>query len=236
MPDKFDIEFDSNTLVSATLYRATRERLGVTLILAHGAGSNQNSSFLVSFANNLAARGVDTVTFNFPYMERGKRVPDPPEKLEACYGAAIARVLTNSHLRSNKLAIGGKSLGGRIASHVAASDDQTAASIAALIFLGYPLHPPGKPQQQRVKHLPHIRVPMLFVQGSRDAFGTPKELEPIIKQLDAEATLYVVENGDHSLTVPKKWPVPQEKVFEAVQDRIADWLRKRLTTGTSGSA
>lgn len=228
MPDKFHIDVDSATRVSAILYPSSTAGLGVTMLLAPGAGSNQNSNFMVGFAHNLAARGVDTVTFNFPYMERGKRVPDPPDTVEACYRAVIAQVRTHPHLRSNKLAIGGKSFGGRIASHVAAGEDQTAAQIAGLVFLGYPLHPPGKPQQLRVKHLTHIRAPMLFAQGSRDAFGTPKELEPVIKQLGASATLYVVEGGDHSFTVPKKWPVPQEKVFEAVQDKIVEWLKETL--------
>lgn len=228
MPDKFHIDVDSATRVSATLYRSTTAGLGVTMLLAHGAGSNQTSNFMVDFAHNLAARGVDTVTFNFPYMERGKRVPDPPETLEACYRAAVGKVHAHPDLRSNKLAIGGKSLGGRIASHIAAGEDQTAAEIAALVFLGYPLHPPGKPQQLRVRHLIRIRAPMLFVQGLRDAFGSPKELDPVIKQLGTKATMYVVEGGDHSLTVAKKWSLPQEKVFEAVQDKIVEWLKETL--------
>jgi predicted alpha/beta-hydrolase family hydrolase len=100
-----------------------------------------------------------------------------------------------------------------------------APEVAGLVLLGYPLHPPGKPEQLRVKHLPGITAPMLFVQGARDAFGTPEELRPFIKKLKAPAELYVVEGGDHSFKVPKRSGVAQEDIYKAVQDRIDQWLR-----------
>ena len=121
-----------------------------------------------------------------------------------------------------KLAIGGKSMGGRIASQVAAAG---LSDLAGLVFLGYPLHPPGRPDRLRAAHLGQVKAPMLFVQGSRDAFGTPDELQPIIKELEPSADLYVVEGGDHSFKVPKGLGVRQQDIYGAVQDRIETWLR-----------
>jgi predicted alpha/beta-hydrolase family hydrolase len=123
---------------------------------------------------------------------------------------------------SEKLAIGGKSMGGRIASQVAAAG---LGDLAGLVFLGYPLHPPARPDRLRAAHLSRVKAPMLFVQGSRDAFGTPDELQPIIKELDPSADLYVVEGGDHSFKVPKGLGVRQQDIYGAVQDRIETWLR-----------
>jgi predicted alpha/beta-hydrolase family hydrolase len=226
MSERFAVEIAPDQKVTAIAYPAAkRDRAGITLILGHGAGAGQTSAFMVSFATALAARGIDTVTFNFPYTEQGRRLPDPKGKLEACYRA----VITTLGQRKNgpgRLAIGGKSMGGRIASQVAAGG---APAVAGLVFLGYPLHPPGKPDQLRSKHLPAIKAPMLFVQGSRDTFGTPDELRPIIKTLKAPAELYAVEGGDHSFKVLKRAGVTQEETYEAVLDRIDHWLRATLT-------
>ena len=123
----------------------------------------------------------------------------------------------------NKLAIGGKSMGGRIASQVAAASP---LDLAGLVFLGYPLHPPGKPDQLRSKHLGRIGAPMLFVQGSRDAFGTPEELQPIIRDLGRSAEIFVVEGGDHSFKVPKKIGIPQQQVYNVILDHVAQWLER----------
>jgi uncharacterized protein len=177
---------------------------------------------MVSFAEGLSARGIDTVTFNFLYTEQGRHAPDRNDKLEGCYRAAIATLQQHKSLGSNRLFIGGKSLGGRIASQVAASgiDD-----IAGLVFLGYPLHPPGKPARLRSEHLSLIRAPMLFIQGSRDPFGQPDELQPVIESLEAPAHIHAIEGGDHSFKVPKSSPVSQEQVFEAAQDEIVRWFK-----------
>src|SRR5262249_36346205 len=154
--------------VAALLYPAAAEdRAGVTLILAPGAGAGHTSSFMVDFATGLAARGIDTVTFNFLYSEEGRRIPDPNDRLEACWRAVIAAVRQRLTPGSGRLAIGGKSMGGRIASQVAAAG---IGDLVGLVFLGYPLHPPGSPDRLRAKHLTQVRVPMLFVQGSRDPF------------------------------------------------------------------
>jgi hypothetical protein len=174
----------------------------------------------VSFASGLAARGIDIITFNFLYCEQGRRIPDPNDKLEACYRAVIEAVRDQMKSR-DALAIGGKSMGGRIASQVAASG---IGELAGLVFLGYPLHPPGRPDRPRAKHLSDIKAPMLFVQGSRDAFGTPDELRPIVTSLEPPAGLYVVEGGDHSFKVRKG--AGQGDTYRATQDHIAAWLHE----------
>ena len=226
MVEPLRIEIAPGESVGALIYpAAARSRAGVTLMLAHGAGAGQRSPFVARFATGLAARGIDSVTFNFSYTEHGRRVPDPNQKLEACYRAAIETVRHHEKLGRGKLAIGGKSMGGRIASQVAAGG---AEDVAALVFLGYPLHPPGKPDQLRAKHLADIAAPMLFVQGSRDAFGTSGELRPMIEKLKVPAELHVVEGGDHSFKVPKRAGIAQEEVYETVLDRITGWLRERL--------
>jgi predicted alpha/beta-hydrolase family hydrolase len=220
MPEIIAVEIAPDQKVTATVYPASkRNQAGVTLILGHGAGVGQNSGFMVSFATALAARGIDTVTFNFLYMEQGRRLPDPKDKLEACYRAVIAAVRKRG---PDRLAIGGKSMGGRIASQVAAGG---APDVAGLVLLGYPLHPPGKQDQLRAKHLSQIKAPMLFVQGSRDTFGTPAELQPILKTLKAPAELFEVAGGDHSFKVLKRAGVSQEDAYKAVLDRIEQWLR-----------
>jgi len=202
---------------------ATKHRAGVTLILGHGAGAGQTSDFIMSFASGLTARGVDMVTFNFLYREQGRRIPDPNDKLEACYRAVIEAVREQMNSGRDALAIGGKSMGGRIASQVAAAG---IGDLAGLVFLGYPLHPPGRPDRLRAKHLSDIKAPMLFVQGSRDAFGTPDELRPIVTSLEPPADAYVVEGGDHSFKVRKGAGVSQEDIYRAIQDHIAAWLHE----------
>ena len=202
---------------------ATKHRAGVTLILGHGAGAGQTSDFIMSFASGLTARGVDMVTFNFLYREQGRRIPDPNDKLEACYRAVIEAVREQMNSGRDALAIGGKSMGGRIASQVAAAG---IGDLAGLVFLGYPLHPPGRPDRLRAKHLSDIKAPMLFVQGSRDAFGTPDELRPIVTSLKPPADAYVVEGGDHSFKVRKGAGVSQEDIYRAIQDHIAAWLHE----------
>lgn len=221
MPERFRVEVAPAQSVTAIEYpAAASNRAGVALILGHGAGAGQTSGFIVEFATTLAARGIDIVTFNFLYTEHGRRIPDPNARLEACFRAVIEAV----HRRvAAKLAIGGKSMGGRIASQVAAGG---AGELAGLVFLGYPLHPPGRPDRLRANHLLDVRTPMLFVQGSRDAFGTPAELQPIIDQLEPPPDLYVVEGGDHSFRVPKSAGIAQQEVYRTAQDRIGTWLRR----------
>jgi uncharacterized protein len=230
MPSRLRVDITPADPVTALVYPAApRARAGICVILAHGAGGNQMSPFMVEFASALAARGIDAVTFNFVYSEQKRRLPDRNDKLEACWRAMIAAFHEGAFGKDvgrGKLAIGGKSMGGRIASQVAAAD---AEGLAGLVLLGYPLHPPGRPEQLRTRHLPDIRTPLLIVQGERDAFGTPEELRPVLRTLEAPAELYVVEAGDHSFKVPKSAGTPQAQVHARVLDEIERWLRATVT-------
>ncbi len=223
MPDRFRVEVAPSQHVTAIDYPAAAgNRAGITLVLGHGAGADQTSGFMVAFATALAERGINIVTFNFLYSEHRRRIPDPNGRLENCWRAVIETVRGRITSEGNELALGGKSMGGRIASQVAAGG---AGGLAGLVFLGYPLHPPGKPERLRAAHLRDVKAPMLFVQGSRDAFGTPAELRPIISQLESSADLFEVEGGDHSFKVPKSAGAKQQDVHRAIQDRIETWLR-----------
>src|SRR5512143_3257121 len=156
-PQKLLIKVEDN-IVTSLLYPASRKNgIGSTLVLGHGAGANQLSGFMQLYATGLASRGLDVLTFNFVYMEQQRHVPDPKAKLEACYRSVIDTALSNRNLKGNRLFIGGKSMGGRIASQVAAiaatEDESLARQISGLVFLGYPLHPPGNPAKLRTEHL-----------------------------------------------------------------------------------
>ncbi len=222
-PKELIIEVNERESVTALLYPASkRERAGVTIVLGHGAGANQSSPFMRMVANGFATRGIDAMTFNFLYTEQGRHLPDPKARLESCYAAVIDAALNYRMLKKNQLVIGGKSMGGRIASQVAAAE---ADRIAGLVFLGYPLHPPGRPDKLRDEHLKDIKAPMLFVQGARDPFGTEEEIRALIKKLRLPATLYAVEGGDHSFKIPKRLGVPQQTVYETIMDKVTEWTR-----------
>ena len=226
--EEFIVPIGERDSVTAYLYAAPKKpRKDTTLILGHGAGAGQSHPFMRLFAAGLAERGFDTITFDFIYMEQRRGAPDPKAKLEACYRAVIEAATRNKKLKGNRLTIGGKSMGGRIASQVAAEPD-SAQEISALVFLGYPLHPPGRPDKLRDAHLPQIKAPMLFIQGSRDGFGSPDELRATIKKHHLNATLHVIEGGDHSLKVPKSLGIPQEQIYEMTMDEIAGWLLNNL--------
>jgi len=165
-------------------------------VFAHGAGAGQHHPFMAGVSKALAARGIDVVTFDFPYKRLQKSAPDRPPVLEQSFREVVAAARRWS--QADRLFIGGKSMGGRIATHLAA---QGLESLSGVVCLGYPLHPPGKPQQLRVAHLPSIAVPVLVIQGERDTFGTPDELRPHLEAMKAEVHLHVIPRGDHSLTV-----------------------------------
>jgi predicted alpha/beta-hydrolase family hydrolase len=190
------------------------------LILAHGAGAGQASPFMTKFAKGMAERGIATATFDFPYMRAGRKLPDPPHVLENAWREALEAA--PSRLQTSIVVIGGKSMGGRIASQVAA---QGAPGLSGLVFFGYPLHPPGKPQQRRDAHLPRIAEPQLFVQGTRDAFGTAVEIRELLKSLQ-RATLHEVEGGDHSFKVSGRGVKPDE-IIGGIMDVVAAWILRR---------
>jgi uncharacterized protein len=210
---------------TALVYRAGDDPAATpdaALILGHGAGAGQRSTFMVDFARGLSALGIDVITFNFLYTEQGRRIPDRAPALESCYRAVIDRVRAEVESAQQSLFIGGKSMGGRIASQVAAAD--AALPIAGLVLLGYPLHPPGKPDERRDKHLPAIARPMLFVQGTRDAFGTPAELSPVLDALQPPPTLHVAAQGDHSFKLSRKDPAAQAAAYADVQRAIIGFI------------
>jgi uncharacterized protein len=220
-PEKLVVTVNESDTVTALLYSANKSnRLGTTIVLAPGAGANQLHNFMRLFASGLASRGLDVMTFNFVYMEKGKGAPDQKAKLESCYRAVIEEATKHKALKKNRLLIGGKSMGGRIASQVAAEGEE---SVAGLVFLGYPLHPPGQPDKLRTEHWKGIKVPMLFLQGTRDAFGTPDEIKPFIKKLRLPAKIYVIETGDHSFKVQKSAGLTQDAVYEKAMDEIVSW-------------
>lgn len=178
-----------------TLYAA--HRAAAALILAHGAGAGQHSSFMVRAASGLRERAVSVATFDFPYITAGRRVPDRTPTLETAWRDAIAAA--RRQLPGLPLYIGGKSMGGRIATHIASQGG--AGALGGIVLFGYPLHPPGRPDQRRDAHLPAIAEPMLFIQGSRDSFGSGEEMAALLPSLQ-HARLEVVDGGDHSYKVP----------------------------------
>jgi predicted alpha/beta-hydrolase family hydrolase len=220
--EPFAVEVNG-TRVSALLYPSREPPAAGTLILAHGAGAGQTSTFMVQFAEALSRLGVDAATFNFPYVEQRRRIPDRRPLLEACYRAVIARVSASVASARQHLFIGGKSMGGRIATHVAAADPDL--PIAGVIALGYPLHPPGRPDQLRDAHLKDVGRPMLVVQGEHDTFGTPQELLPIFATITPAPSLHVVARGDHSFKVARAGAAVQAAVYDDIQRTIVEWMK-----------
>lgn len=188
------------------------------LVLAHGAGAGQASPFRVRLANAFSAARIACATFDFPYMAARRRVPDRPAVLEQAWRDVIEEA--RARFGPLPLFIGGKSMGGRIASHVAAAGG--AGDLAGLIFFGYPLHPPGKPQQRRDAHLPKIAEPMLFIQGGRDPFGTSGEIRELLPALQ-RATLHDVPDGDHSLKVPARGRAAGDPIEISIGVAV-DWM------------
>lgn len=208
--------------VTALHYAAAGDSARAALVFAHGAGAGQTHPFITAFAQAMADLGFDVATFNFPYMEQKRKLPDKAPVLEGCYARVIEAVLERIDSARQRLFIGGKSMGGRMATQLAAAD--ATLPIAGLLLLGYPLHPPGKPQQRRDAHLPKIGRPMLVVQGSRDAFGTPEELAPVLASLTPAPTLHVIDGGDHSFRIARAQGRTQASVDDDIRQTCAEWM------------
>jgi len=203
--------------VSGLLLRPDGARL--LYVLAHGAGAGMRHPFLESIAQRLAERSVATLRYQFPYMERRARRPDPPAVAAATVGAAVieaARVAPGL-----PLVAGGKSFGGRMTS--TAQAEAPLAGVRGLVFLGFPLHAPGRPSDKRAEHLAQVRIPMLFLQGDRDEFADLKLLKPVVKQLGERATLHLAEGGDHSFHVLKRSGRTDTEVMAELVETIVVW-------------
>ena len=189
------------------------------VILAHGAGSDMKSPFMSTVHTGLARSGYVAVKFNFPYTEARRHAPDPRPVLEACYRAVVDAVARDRALAPPWIVIGGKSLGGRIATYVAAGG----AAVRGVVLLGYPLHPAGRPDELRAAHLPAVGVPTLFIQGTRDALCDLERLRPVLRRIP-KATLHTVEGGDHSFRLPRRTGRSDAEVLADVVAVTARWL------------
>ena len=189
-------------------------------VLAHGAGAGMHHAFMQAVAADLAARGIATLRYQFPYMEKGSRRPDPPKLAQATVRAAVdeaARLLPKVPLFA-----GGKSFGGRMTSQAQAATPLP--GVCGLAFLGFPLHPAGRPSQERGKHLFDVTIPMLFLQGTRDQLALPDQIEPLCQSLGGRATLPSVQDADHSFHVPARTGRKDADVRGEVLDILAAWI------------
>ncbi len=212
--------------VGATIAFPSRSAIPVGVLLAHGAGNDRFAPVLVGVQQGLAQRGVTCATFNFLYKERGRRLPDPLPVLEDTYRDVLRWFRQRYAERIPNWVIGGKSLGGRVASHLVAEGEEA----LGLVFLGYPLHPAGNPRQLRVEHWSGIAVPMLFVQGTRDPLCDLRTLERVLRDFgernQAKFELVVIDGGDHSFIVPRSLGRTQEEVYEEIAQHVARWLHE----------
>jgi predicted alpha/beta-hydrolase family hydrolase len=216
-----------NGTVSGVIARHDVERAPEhVVVLAHGAGNDMHNPFLVAVHEGLAREGFTTIRFNFPYKERGGRAPDPTPVLETCYRSVLAEV--RNDLAPRRLVIGGKSLGGRMASHLAAAGER----VDGLLFLGYPLHPAGRREQMRTAHLGRIPAPMLFLAGTRDPLCDLGLLQQTLKTLESDTTLHVIPDGDHSFIVLKRTGRSPQSVREEIVTVSAEWIRRTLPPST----
>ncbi|MDH3539276.1 MAG: dienelactone hydrolase family protein [Acidimicrobiia bacterium] len=185
------------------------------VLLAHGAGLGQDHEWIVRVRDGLAAAGYPVLTFNYPYMEAGRKAPNPARTLLACHRAALAEMRS----RVDRAVLAGKSMGGRMGSHVAADGEE----VAGLVFYGYPLVGIGKTEPRDVSHLAEVRAPMLFVQGTRDRLAPIDLITPVVDSL-SEATMHVIEDGDHSFRVLKRTRREASEVLDEVVAATVDFI------------
>jgi predicted alpha/beta-hydrolase family hydrolase len=204
--------------VSALLLKPAEPR--ACYVFAHGAGAGMTHAFMGACATGLATRGVATLRYQFPYMERGSRRPDTPRVAHAAVRAACAEAA--QRLPDMPLFAGGKSFGGRMTSQAQA--ESLLPGVRGLAFLGFPLHPAGKPSDERAAHLAEVDVPMLFLQGSRDELASLDLLRPLVKRLGARATLRVFDEADHSFHVPARSGRKDAQVLDEVLDTLVAWI------------
>ena len=203
--------------VSALLDRPRDAR--ALLVFAHGAGAGMEHDFMEAMSARLSAAGIATLRYQFPYMEEGRRAPNPPGVLTATVRAAVATAAAEAG--TLPLLAGGKSLGGRMTSTAAAK--QALPVVRGIVFFGFPLHAPGGSGRERAAHLRDVALPMLFLQGTRDKLADLSELRPVLDALGERASLHVVEGGDHSFHVPKRSGRGDDAVRDELADAVAQW-------------
>ncbi len=191
-------------------------------VLAHGAGAGMRHHFLAQAADVFAARGIATYRYEFPYMQAGKSRPDSPGVAEAAVRAAV--VAAAHRAPELPLIAGGKSFGARMTSQ--AQVRAPLPGVRGLVFLGFPLHPPGRPGTSRAEHLTSVDVPMLFLQGTRDEFAQLDLLQEVVRKLGDRATLHLVEEGDHSFKVPKRTGKTEGDVMNELAATVSEWTAR----------
>ena len=214
------IDVDADRRVSGLLQMPAKARC--CYVLAHGAGAGMAHPFMANVAEGLAERGIATLRYQFPYMEQGGRRPDPPALAQAAVRAAAAEA--GRRTRGLPLIAGGKSFGGRMTSQAQAA--APLAGVRGLAFLGFPLHPAGQPSDVRVKHLADVKVPMLFLQGTRDTLADLGVLRPVVAGLGKRATLRLFDEADHSFHVPARSGRKDPDVRREMLDAFAAWADK----------
>jgi predicted alpha/beta-hydrolase family hydrolase len=192
------------------------------LVLAHGAGAGMTHPFMENLSNELSAAGIATFRYQFPYMEKHRRVPDPPAILTATVMAAVQAA--KEAAPGLPLLAGGKSMGGRMTSQ--AASQHSFDSVQGLVFFGFPLHPPNRPGTKRADHLAKVTIPMLFLQGTRDTFADLKLLRPICAKLGQRATLHIIESADHSFHVLKSSKRTDADILRELAETTATWADK----------
>jgi uncharacterized protein len=222
MPDELIVPLEGGGETSALRYAAEDPRAPV-LVLAHGAGAGQRSPFMTAFSGAMQARGITAVTFDFPYMRHHRRAPDRAPVLEGTWRAVLQHI-TAGGAGPARVVIGGKSMGGRIASHV----------LSGLVLLGYPLHPPGQPDRLRTAHLPLLGTPTLVVQGSHDAFGAEQEVREAFAAVRASVDWLIVPGGDHSFKV-RRGGRSQAEILDVVCATVARWVHGRSSSDGAGA-
>jgi len=199
------------------------EQSRAVYVFAHGAGAGMRHAFMEAAAQGLAGRGIASLRYQFPYMERGSRRPDAPPLAQATVRAAVAAAVQRAP--SLPLFAGGKSFGGRMTS--LAQSSTLMPGVRGLVFVGFPLHPAGEPSDARAAHLSDLQVPMLFLQGTRDELADLSLLQPLVARLGARATLHAVADADHSFHVPAKSGRKDSDVLDEVLDAFAAWIEER---------
>jgi uncharacterized protein len=216
-PEELRFEVDGNGEVSALLQLPSNARW--LLVLAHGAGAGMTHPFMEKLAAQLAAAGIATLRYQFPYMEQRRRVPDRPNVLTAAVVAAVHAAATAAP--KLPLLAGGKSMGGRMTSQAAAQ--HPLEKVAGLVFFGFPLHPPNRPDTKRADHLAKVTAPMLFLQGTRDNLADLTLLKPICAKLGSLATLHIIDHADHSFHMPKTAGKTDADVLGELAGTTASW-------------